>query len=102
MQQRNLADCIGRVFLVPQYKSTFFPMDLAVMEGSIVTWEVNQKRKGSERFRASGKVMGIYITTFGGSQRKPAARIQTGKDYLKVYPGRKVTTVAIDKLTVVR
>lgn len=102
MSDHFLAEYFGKVFPVPQYGSTFFPMDKFVDEGNIVTWEVNQKRKGKQKFMAKGKVIGVYMTTFGGSKRKPAARIETGKNYLAIYPGRKITTVAVDKLTVVK
>lgn len=102
MSDHFLAEYFGKVFLVPQYHSTFFPPGPIVQEGSIVTWEVDRKRTGFKKFKATGKVIGIYMTTFGGSKRKAAARIETGKEYLAVYPNRKTTTVAVDKLTVLR
>ncbi len=99
MKDDFLSDNFGKVFKVPEYTSTYFPLHIAIQEGSFVTWEVNQKRKDTEKFMAKGMVIGLYITTFGGAQRKPAARIQTQGKYLKIYPGRKITTVALDKLT---
>lgn len=102
MSDHFLADYFGKIFLVPQYGSTFFPLERTVDVGNIVSWEVNQKRKDRKKFIAKGKVIGLYMSTFGGVQRKPGARIETGKEYLSVYPGRKITTVSVDRLKVLR
>lgn len=67
--------------------------------GDKVTWRVEAKRKnGPKPFETSGVVINIYSTIFGGRSRKMAAKVETGKEYLKVYPNRRYTAVALDKL----
>jgi hypothetical protein len=69
--------------------------------GSHVYWHVNPKRKGGiTPFMASGTIVEIYETRFGGTLVKMGARIETDSDYQERYPNRKYTTVALDKLRV--
>lgn len=70
--------------------------------GSRVEWLVDRHRPDKYKpFYATGRVVKLYETTFGGSKRKSAAKVFVGSKYLAAYPGRKHTTVAVDKLKLV-
>lgn len=71
--------------------------------GELVEFLVEQKRKGGiEPFMARGRIVEIYTSTFGGVRRKSAAKIRTQGKYLKIYPGRKHTTISVDKLVLMK
>lgn len=73
-----------------------------IREGSYVQWLVDRRRADAPKpFYAKGRIVKLYETTFGGSKRKSAAKIETDESYLEVYPGRGHTTVAVDKLRLV-
>lgn len=73
-----------------------------IVIGSRVEWLVDRRRPDKHKpFYAQGRVVKLYVSTFGGTKRKSAAKIFVGSKYLAVYPGRKHTTVAVDKLKLV-
>lgn len=88
----DLERLFGRAFPVPTYNRTF-------RLGDKVTWTVEPKRKGGLlSFEADGTIVKLYMTTFGSRLRKQAAKIETAGRYLEVFPGRRHTTIAVDKL----
>lgn len=88
----NLEDLFGVVFSVPSYNQSF-------NLGDMVTWRVEPKRKGGVKpFVAEGKIVKLYVSTFGSRIKKQAAKVETFGEYLTVFPSRRHTTVAVDKL----
>lgn len=95
MSEHFLADHFGRRFNVP----SLYPV---IQIGSEVTWLVETKRKnGPKPFMATGRVVELHVTTFGGKLRKLGAKIDTSEDYQKVFPGRTRTLVTVNKLKLV-
>ena len=91
MTKHHMQGHFGRTFEVPPY-SPIFKM------GDKVTWLVEPKKRGKQSFMAMGRITRLYATTFGSRRRKQAAQVEVMGEYLKVFPGRKHTTVALDKL----
>lgn len=94
-QEHFLQHIFGKPILVPNTSK-----DITI--GSTVEWLVDRRRADKHPpFYATGRVVKLYMTTFGGSKRKSAAKVRTNDRYLTVYPGRIHTTVALDKLKLV-